>query len=67
MKTKNKIVLGVAAATLVGVIIYAIRRKNTHEILSRVADEGYETAQDVIYPNKGKRNRKLQYGPILPE
>ena len=67
MKTKNKIVLGVAAATLIGVIIYAVRRRNTHEILSRVADEGYETAQDVIYPNKGKRNRKLQYGPILPE
>ncbi|MEO6489805.1 MAG: hypothetical protein ABIO04_07700 [Ferruginibacter sp.] len=67
MKAQNKIILGVAAAALTGVIIYVIRRKNTYHILSTVANEGYETAQDILFPSKGKRDRKLQYGPVIPD
>lgn len=68
MKTKNKIILGVAAAAAVGLFVYAAsRHKTTKRMLTQISDEGYETAHDVLFPSKEKRDRKLQYGPVLPE
>jgi len=66
MKTRSKILLGAALVAVVGMVIYAIRRKNTRKMLDQIADEGYETAHDVLYPNKDKRDKRLQYGPVLP-
>ncbi len=67
MKTRDKIILGVAAAAAVGLIVYAKRRHNTKKMLTQISDEGYETAHDVLFPSKEKRDKKLQYGPVLPE
>ncbi len=66
MKTSNKILLGVAAIAVAGLVVYAVKRKKTHRMLDQIAEEGYETAPDVLFPNKEKRDRKLQYGPVLP-
>ena len=66
MKTSNKILLGVAAVALAGLVVYAANRKKTHQMLEQIADEGYETAHDVLFPDNEKRNKKLQYGPVLP-
>ena len=67
MKTSNKILLGVAAVAVAGIVVYAATHsKKTNRMREQVADEGYETAHDVLFPNKGKRDRKLQYGPVLP-
>lgn len=66
MKTQNKILFGLAAAAVVGLVVYAIRRKNTKRMLKDIAEEGYETAHDVLFPNKRKRDPRLQYGPVIP-
>ena len=66
MKTRNKILLGVAAITVAGLVVYLANRKKTHRMLEQIADEGYETAHDVLFPDKERRNKKLQYGPVLP-
>lgn len=70
MKTSTKTVIGVAALAAAGVAIYLMTRKKTKEKtnsrLAHIADEGYETAHDVLYPNKYKPS-KLQYGPVLPK
>jgi hypothetical protein len=57
--------LGLLAA---GVGIYTFRRlrKNSKQMLNEVADEGYETAMDILYPQKQMRDCKLHYGPVLP-
>ena len=66
MKTSTKILLGVAAVAVAGLVVYAANRKKTHQMLEQIADEGYETAHDVLFPDNEKRNKKLQYGPVLP-
>jgi len=66
MKTSNKILLGVAAVAVAGLVVYAASRKKSKRMLDQIADEGYETAHDVLFPNKEKRDRKLQYGPVIP-
>lgn len=62
--------IGVAALAAVGVAIYMMtrdkRKERAKKRLDRVADEGYETAHDVLFPNKYKSS-KLQYGPVLPK
>ena len=66
MKTRNKVLFGAAAIAVAGLVIYASNRKKTDHMLKQIADEGYETAHDVLFPDKEKRNKKLQYGPVLP-
>ena len=70
MKTSTKTMIGVAALAAVGLAIYVMsrekRKEKTNSRLAHIADEGYETAHDVLYPNKFKPS-KLQYGPVLPE
>jgi hypothetical protein len=35
-------------------------------MLTKISDEGYETAQDILFPNKYHPGGQLQYGPVLP-
>jgi uncharacterized protein YxeA len=65
MKKVLKLVTGLFVLTGVG--IFVMRKINTRRRLKQVADNGYETAQDVLFPNKRIRSRKLHYGPVLPE
>jgi hypothetical protein len=67
MITRDKIIFATAAITIAGLVIYAAgRHKKNRRMLIEIADEGYETAPDVLFPDKVKRSSKLQYGPILP-
>ncbi len=63
MKTKNRILLAAAAATMAGIFVYAYTQKRIkkNKQRSRVADEGYETAHDVLFPNS-RSKRKRNYG-----
>ena len=67
MKTRNKMILAALAIVFGGLLIFAANRhKKTNRMLTKIADEGYETASDVLFPDKQKRNSKLRYGPVLP-
>ena len=67
MKKTDKILIAVAAGFLAGLIVYAARRYKERSILNQVANEGYETAHDILFPNKSQMGKKLHYGPVLPE
>ena len=51
---------------LTGVGVFVMRKINTRRKLKQVAENGYETAQDVLFPDKEIRSKKLHYGPVLP-
>jgi hypothetical protein len=56
MKSR-KVLIGLGLTLTAIVVIHYIRtRKKTIRKRSRIADEGYETAEDVLYP-KGKSLR----------
>jgi hypothetical protein len=51
MKTKK--ILIAAGLTLTAIlVIQLIRSKKTKKRLTVVADEGYETAEDILFPKK---------------
>jgi hypothetical protein len=67
MKTTKKIIYSAAAVAFTGLIVYLIRKSNTNKRVAEVANEGYETAADMLHPTKNYRFKKLHYGPVLPE
>jgi hypothetical protein len=66
MKKEVKILYSIAAIAATGLLVYAVRKKNSVNRIAEVADEGYETAADVLHPKTNKRFKKLHYGPVLP-
>ena len=67
MKKSDKILVAVAVGILAGLAVYAARRYKERSMLNQVADEGYETAHDILFPNREQIGRNLRYGPVLPE
>ena len=68
MNTK-KIILGIAAAAIITALVVNSekkRKKKASKRLIEIADEGYETAHDILFPRKNKEFSKLKYGPVLP-
>lgn len=60
-KSTTKILIGIGIAAATGFIIYAVRRQQSNKRYARVADEGYETAHDILYPPKKYKRKKVQY------
>ena len=67
MKITYKIALATAIITAVIVVIKVTKNNNTERQLTRIADEGYETAHDILYPaERFGPNKRVHYGPVLP-
>ena len=67
MKINKKTMLGLLAIATFGISFYIASKKKNRKKLSRIAEEGYEIAHDILFPNKIVNERKLHYGPVLPE
>ncbi len=67
MKKTNKLLIGVGLVALAGIIIYTSRRYQINKRYSKIADEGYETAHDILYPPAKHSSKRVHYGPVLPE
>ncbi len=67
MKTSKRIIYGAAAIAFTGLLVYVTRRANTYRRKAEVANEGYETAADLLHPKTNKRFKKIHYGPVLPD
>ena len=67
MKTSKKLIFGAAAMAFTGLLVYVTRRANTKRRIAEVADEGYETAADLLHPKTNSRFTKIHYGPVLPQ
>ncbi|CAN5711477.1 hypothetical protein BH11BAC3_BH11BAC3_23400 [soil metagenome] len=71
MKLKNKIALGISVAAVAGIVFCFARRtslnSNRKQMLSQVADEGYETAHDILFPDQEIKSMNVHYGPVIPK
>jgi hypothetical protein len=67
MKKTFRILVGITAVAMVGMVIYRRRSRNTVHMLRKVSDEGYETAHDVLFPKGSGRGKDLRYGPVIPQ
>lgn len=66
MNKISKISLGLAAMGTVMLFVYLSRRINTNKMLVQISDEGYETAHDILFPDKTRGGGKMWYGPVIP-
>jgi hypothetical protein len=66
MKLSYKIALSIAFVGVAGIVAYIVSRIETKRKLSQIADEGYETAHDILFPGKVVKAKRLQYGPVIP-
>ena len=66
MKSTIKLAAAIGIIYLAAKVISRLRRnsKNSRR-LKTVANEGYETAIDVLFPEKQTKGR-LHYGPVIP-
>ena len=69
MKLAQKVVLSLALVGATGIVIYLLsnRRSDNRRMLNLIADEGYETAQDVLFPDKNIQDKNLHFGPVIPK
>lgn len=57
MKT-YKIALGIASTIALGFLVYKIQRNSCEKMLVNISDAGYETAFDILYPQKIRRYKR---------
>jgi hypothetical protein len=66
VKTLTSILKIVFVLSGVGLVVYAVRMYRSKKRYTRVSEEGYETAYDILFPAKKDRRKKVQYGPVIP-
>ena len=64
--TNRRIIAGLGLITLAGIIIYLRRREKKNIIINQlkaeqVAEHGYETAHDILFPNRSRRIKRYRY------
>ncbi len=67
MRMIVKIALGITVIALIRHFLTTISDITDGRMEVAVADEGYETAPDILYPNKKTFGDNLHYGPVLPQ
>jgi hypothetical protein len=65
--SQKMIVVGLAAFVAGLALAELLRNANTRKKLSQIAEEGYETALDILFPEKDVEGKNLHFGPVLPE
>ncbi|HCF63519.1 MAG TPA: hypothetical protein DEU93_04580 [Chitinophagaceae bacterium] len=65
MKTTTLLLSAISITATTALAIYLIRKIKQSKRLKRIAEEGYETAIDILYPQK-LNTKKLQYRPTIP-
>jgi hypothetical protein len=58
MKT-YKIAIGIASIIAVGIVVHSVKKNRLKRRLVSVADAGYETAYDILFPLKSQRLKKV--------
>jgi hypothetical protein len=68
MKATTKLIAGISVIAITGLIVYGRRRYKANQIncmkeytSRQVAEHGYETAHDVLFPQTNKRTGKHKY------
>lgn len=61
---KLALIIGVSLISTAVLVAVCMKSRSKRKALKRIADEGYETAVDMIAPNAFFK--KLKYGPTIP-
>lgn len=67
MKNSTKITLALVAVSTAVIVSCELQRLKTRRMVAKISDEGYETAQDILYPGRIVAGKKLHFGPVLPD
>jgi hypothetical protein len=63
MTKKTKLILGLTAIGAISAVLLLANRqkakKKKQQMLDDIADEGYETAGDILYPLKTKKFKRV--------
>jgi hypothetical protein len=62
---RKQIIAGISLLTFAGILIY-LRRRHKASVLNdlrahEVAEHGYETAHDILFPKQRRRIKKYRY------
>jgi hypothetical protein len=63
MRNGEKLLIGITSVLAIGLTIYLIgktRKDRMWERLDKIAEEGYETAADILYPLKNTWTRRYK-------
>ena len=66
MKKSTILLTGFGIALVAGAAIYLSRRNKSNRRHAKISEEGYETAEDILFPGKKRRSSRLHYGPVIP-
>jgi hypothetical protein len=66
MKLATKLFFILGSVALGGFIVIAARAYQNMRMTNAVAEEGYETADDILFPNSSRKSGRMHYGPVLP-
>jgi hypothetical protein len=58
MMVKKVLLISLAAIVATGIILYIHEKEEHEKRLDKVADEGYETAWDIHFPEKPRRTKR---------
>jgi len=47
--------------------LYIIRRIESRNMRKKISSEGFETATDVLYPDRRRTFSKYRIGPVIPQ
>ena len=61
MKTRHIAIALVSTIAVSAVVLYMLRRNREEKKLIDVADAGYETAHDILYPLQTRKSKR-HYG-----
>lgn len=62
MRKGDALLIGITSILALGLAIYLVgktKRDRMIERLDKIAEEGYETAGDILYPLKGSWSKRL--------
>lgn len=66
-KSQKMIVVGLAAFVAGVAIAELLRNANTRKKLTQIAEEGYETALDILFPEKEVEGKNCILAPFYPK
>jgi len=62
---RKQIIAGISLLTFTGIVIYLWRRHRTNVLnelkAEQVAEHGYETAHDVLFPKPRRRIKRIRH------
>lgn len=59
MKYPNRLMIATVSIATLGIIFLLVHKCKTEKKLDKIAQEGYETAEDILYPLRSQKYRRV--------